>query len=248
MEPTTSSVIEARLRNEAQEFAQPERRIATIDRLTVACSAIARGELVRAQDGSQNRHDPRLLRITAQNIAAYAKRQGWSGPTRTFLSNRSNGLIEYIRARENERAAVGAEQKRKPKTQYESLLDQIEDIETRQFFRHQLELRKKIEQELNMIKNGLKRIPQIDLQTLLLAARKPGTDRTFLHSDMSNGDIAEEHLSSIQSMLNRFDDIDRLRHLGLKMDQGDILSFSNSLVVSKSELDALRSILGRSDN
>ncbi|SHM42195.1 hypothetical protein SAMN05444398_11612 [Roseovarius pacificus] len=99
-----------------------------------------------------------------------------------------------------------------------------------------------------MIKNGLKRIPQIDLQTLLSAARTPGTDRTFLHSDMSNTDIAEEHLSSIRSMLNRFDDTDTLRHLGLKVDQGDILSFSNSLVVSKSELDALRSILGRSGN
>ncbi|MEC7795456.1 MAG: hypothetical protein VX791_18310 [Pseudomonadota bacterium] len=241
----TSAVIAERLRTEAQTYAQPERRMATVERLISACNAIARGELVKALSSGSDRGDPKLRRITAQNIAEYAKTQGWSGPTRTFLSNRSNGLIEYIRARENEREKTGPESKKKPKTQFESFLDKIEDIETRQYVRHEVERRKQLEQELTIIKNGLKRIPQIDLNTLISTTDAFRSSTTGASFDLSQGQATKDQQSILASLVDRLDDTDALRHFGLKDDAGDILSYSNALVISKSEMEVLRTMAGR---
>ena len=95
----TSETIFARLLQEATEFGAPEKRLATLDRLKSACDLIADGYRIPLEDGVRPKAKHVLLKINPSNIDKVVRAKRWSGPTRSFIASKRNGLIDYVNAR-----------------------------------------------------------------------------------------------------------------------------------------------------
>ncbi|WP_167648811.1 hypothetical protein [Mameliella alba] len=240
----TSAAVEKRLREEAKAFDRPADRISTIDRLVAACDALEDGSAAAAfhhSTSARRRHTPEKINPT--NIDTYVRFMGWTGPTRTFISNKKNGLRDYVSAREDERQLGDRKISVKPETQEESYLDRIPDVEVRQFVRFEIERRRVSERELNLVKNGLKRIPHVSLSDLF--ELMPRVDHTPLSNELYSHDFGTSEVSRIRDFLSRIEDVENLRHLGLKVERGDILALTGALVISKEEIEALHTLIGR---
>lgn len=240
-EPASSTILQ-RIRNDCLKLKKPGPRQTNIDRMVAACDAIEQGEAeapIRAASNSARVTLP--LKITPTNIARYCRGMGWSGPSRTYLHRSSNGLIGYINAREEERLLSSPKPRRKPSTQDESFLDEIPSIEVRQFFRLQIERRRAAEQELKLLKYGLKTVPGLDLDALLDPSR---IRKTSVAANETSPD-ASLPAGGLSSLVARLTDFEQLRHLGMKRDRGDILSLGGAIVVSEVEMRTLCEFVGR---
>ena len=119
-----------------------------------------------------------------------------------------------------------------------------DDFEVRQFFRLEIERRRVAEQELKLLKNGLKTIPGVQLSMLLEPERAQEAGICAKDMALRSETSAGAH-QALVSLVERLADRAQLRHLGLKEDRGDILSFSGSVVVSEVEMQVLCVLAGR---
>lgn len=237
----TSDLIYARLLEEAKQFLVPEKRLATLERLKSACDSIASGERVQVDPGGEFSSRKIGSKINPSNIDRLVRSKKWTGPTRSFIANKSNGLIEYVIAREEERSAQGDLVPKTLPTQLESYLSEIESVEVRQIMRHEIELRRKAEQEIKIIKEALRKIPQIDVRNVFedhLTTEK--MEAATATSQPASSDDAKRQLRNLVDRLTGGD----LRRLGLKWDRGDIITLTNAPVVLSAELSALIEIAG----
>lgn len=230
-----SDTILARLRQDAMEFGVPEKRLATLDRLKSACDLIADGYRIPLEDGVRPQAKHVLLKINPSNIDKVVRAKRWSGPTRSFIANKQNGLIDYVNAREEERLAKSGAQKVLP-NQSSDLVASISDVETRQAVRREIERRRLAEQELKILKAGLKSIPQIDVDTLLGEAE--GSNRRQAALPSTSGD-QHENRRRVREFLERFQKGSDLRPMGLKREGADIIAVNNRPVILEEELKAI---------
>ncbi|MBY6117187.1 hypothetical protein KUW09_23525 [Mameliella alba] len=120
-------------------------------------------------------------------------------------------------------------------------MDKIPDIEVRQFVRFELERRRALERELSILKNGLKRIPRVRLSDLFEMGES--CLQEVQSNEHENFGFGGSQARKIRELLMRIDDLDNLRHLGLKAERGDILALTGALVISAEELVALRALV-----
>jgi hypothetical protein len=182
-----SKLIFDRLRNESHDYDRPEVRLATINRLVIACDEIESGratEIIRSSTGFKGR----IVEISATNIERYVKARhaagikDWTGPTRTFIAS-DRSLNAYVKARENERLKPPTP--KRPSERYKTLEDAIERIrepEKRQLLRFEIEEGRAAKRKLALILNGLRRIPGVDIDLILRPSadansRLPGPTR-----------------------------------------------------------------------
>ncbi|MDV7143525.1 hypothetical protein R3X27_12625 [Tropicimonas sp. TH_r6] len=233
----TSKLVLDRLMVDAQQFAKPEVRVATIDRLVAACDAVENGEAAKAV------HNPssmlRRRAINATNVDKYIRAMNWRGPTRTTIAKDIDGLQAYVKAREEERSKPKTKGKPLINSQIEARLAEIESLELRQFFRSEIEKRRIADQKLKLLVSGLLKIPGIDVQVLL----EPGRDdRHKILPTPSNEFVSEMNRSKVLNFLKRLSDEDELRHLGLRKEGEDILSLTGADIILGDELQALHEI------
>ena len=234
-----SEMIFTRLLEEASAFNIPEKRQATLERLKSACDLLENGYRTPASNGSATHAKRLLLKINPTNIDKVVRANNWQGPTRSFIANRRNGLLGYVTAREEERI-VHIDGNAKLPHQSESLLSEIPNVETRQAVRREVERRRLAEQELKIIKSGLRNLPQIDVRALLgdpVSAEKVHS-ATPSHVRKNQN----EDLEQIRFLLERLRK--DIRHIGLKRDGGDILAMNNAPVILETELRAIIAIAG----
>ncbi len=230
-----SEMIFARLRQEAREFGVPEKRLATLDRLKSACDLIADGYRNPVDDGTRPKAKHVLLKINPSNIDKVVRAKRWSGPTRSFIANKQNGLIDYVNAREEERLAKTGAHKSLPH-QTEDLVASIADAETRQAVRREFARRRYAEQELKNLKAGLRSIPQIDVDALLDESGGPDRKRAALPSTDGNH---HENRRRVRAFVERFQMGSDLRPMGLQRDGADIIAMNNRPVILEEELMAI---------
>lgn len=235
-----SEIILGRLVEDASKFSMPEKRIGTLERLKNACDLLADGVRLPVQKDAKPFSQQMLQKINPSNIDKVVRANGWPGPTRSFIANKQNGLLEYVAAREEERVTIAGDTQ-KFSSQTEDLLSEISNVEIRQAVRREIERRRIAEQELKIIKSGLKTIPQIDVRALLRGPITTQKMETALPS--ASCDAPEELKRLVRTMLERLSKTD-LRHMGLKRAEGDILSMNNAIVILEVELRALAELSG----
>lgn len=230
-----SKQIMDRLLLEAENFARPDVRIQTLQRLEEACDAIEDGraavDIGTRRSGSARK---RQLKINPSTIESYAKAKEWTGPTRSFLAAEKNGLTGYWKAREFERTAGNVNTPKFP-SQVEAYISEIESDELRQFFRQQIEQKRKFERELKLLKSGLKQFGGFDVDAFLNSKKALAIGGTKISTDMTRVELQ----TTVKSLVKRLIDTERLRHLGLKLDGNDVLSLTNAIVVKSDELRAI---------
>lgn len=236
-----SEMIYARLIEEANQFSVPQKRLATLNRLKTACDLIAAGGRVRVEPGEKFTFRKANQKINPSNIDRVVRSKKWTGPTRSFIANRTNGLLEYVNACEEERTAHGAFAPAFLPTQIESLLSEIESVEVRQAMRNEIERRRTAEQEIKIIKEALKKLPQIDVRSFLKGPVT--TEKMEMATGGPQSALRHEQNKQVRSLVERLSKGD-LRHLGLKRNGEDIVSMSNAPVVLRTELKALVELAG----
>lgn len=236
-----SDLIFARLVEHASQFSFPDKRLATLDRLKNACDLIASGEHIPVEPGEKFSSRKITRKINPSNIERVVRSKSWTGPTRSFIANKANGLIEYVNAREEERSAkTGTKPKTLP-SQLESYLSEIESVEIRQIMRNEVEKRRIAEQEVRIIKEGLRKLPQVDVRELL---KGPVTmDKMVSATAVAQNASSDELMLQVRNFINRLTKGD-LRRLGLKWDGEDIVAMTNAPVILSSELRALVEVVG----
>lgn len=236
-----SEMIYTRLLEEAYSFTFPEKRIGTLERLKSACDAIAAGDPIPANPVDKFSKRKAIQKINPSNIERIVISRGWTGPKRSFIANRSNGLLEYVDAREEERVSVKGGKAKALPSQVENLLSEIPSLEIRQAMRYEIELRRSAEQELKIIKAALKNIPQIDVNKFL-----DGRITSAIMNDATRSSPASsspELQRQVKNLVERLTKGD-LRRLGMKNDGGDIISMNNAPVVLSAEMEALVELAG----
>ena len=112
----------------------------------------------------------------------------------------------------------------------------IADAETRQVVRREIERRRYAEQELKMLKAGLRSSPQIDVDVLIDAYGDPDRMQAALPS--TDG---KQHDSRrrVRTFVERFLKGSDLRPMGLQRDGADIIAMNNRPVILEEELKAI---------
>ncbi|MFG6574185.1 hypothetical protein ACGYLO_21730 [Sulfitobacter sp. 1A13353] len=236
-----SDLIYARLLEDALEFSAPKKRLATLERLKNACDLIAAGKRIPVDPYGNLSSRKMAQKINPSNIDRIVRAEKWTGPTRSFIANRANGLIDYVNVREEERSSKERVPPDTPSSQLESHLLEIESVEVRQIMRREIEGRRSAEREIKIIREGLKKLPQIDVRDLFdgpvtAEKMKAATATSLTHS--------KRHLEEqVRNLVNRLANGD-LRRLGLKWDGEDIVTMSNAPLVLSAELSALIELAG----
>lgn len=143
MSESLSSQILARLRREAEKLGRPEQRLATLERLVEACNSIADGSaraIVRRGNLSAEVNFRRASTpIIPPRIQDYVlarrtidQRKGiggsvWTGPVASSLRKEGDGMLAYVRAREQERVATASPLKAATKLEWWHLVDGVTD-------------------------------------------------------------------------------------------------------------------------
>lgn len=231
-----SEMIYSRLMEEAGKFTYPEKRIGTLERLKAACDAIESGEPIPAAPGEKFSTRKAILKINPSNIERVVKSRNWTGPKRTFIANKSNRVLEYVHAREEERISTNGAGLKSLPTQLESLLSEIQSTEIRQVMRNEIERRRTAEQEVKIIKESLKNLPKINVGAFL--GERITSDNMDVATRTSLSAPPEELQRHVRNLVERLTRGD-LRRLGMKNDGGDIIAINNAPVILSSEMKAL---------
>lgn len=180
MSELLSAQIMTRLRDEASKQARPKERNGTLDRLVEACNHIASGE-ARAviKEGLPDfeayyRRTPTLIKPPRVEEYVLARRMldvkarhmpsSWTGPIAATI-RKDPGLLEYVRVREQEQAAVAPG---KVVPSVDQTLDRIDDMALRSELRFVLARARQAEHDLIRLKLGMRKLrPTIDVESLI---------------------------------------------------------------------------------
>lgn len=220
----TSEKILKRLRDKAQQMSRPDVRNATIDRLVKACNAIESGvaagtvKTATGKDGGL-RYNPK---IHPSNVEKYVKScgkqdQNWTGPTRVTIQKDAD-LLGYVEAREDERTKpVLPKRPTSRRRQIEEAISTLPSTEIRMELRHELEAGRSAQRELDILKDGLRNIPGIDLHAIL----NPSESGTGLIATSDNGSVETSNLSQsdhkiVLALFSRLTDNDALKRFDVE--------------------------------
>lgn len=233
-----SESILTRLKNEAEKFSLPERRLATLERLVEACNILENGFKNVSKNQSKLTSQRIIYKINPSNIEKVVRDRGWSGPTRSFIASSESGLLDYVKSREDERVLKHGDIAKKNSSDLE-FLGRIDDVELRQMVRREIERRKYAEQELKLIKEGLRKWPQVDVRSLMknrITAESIDSGIALPCEEPSS--LAIEKIRNFLVRLSKND----LRSMGLKRLEGDVVSMRNAPVAMKEELLAIAEV------
>jgi hypothetical protein len=263
MSELLSSMMLKGLRESANKLARPAERHATLDRLVEACDAIAGGEahatLMKANSDAEIhfRRRPTLVKPPRVEEYVYARRvidvtakrpSAWTGPIATTI-RKDAGLLEYVRAREQEQIATVPG---KVTPSVDQTLDMVEDMALRAQLRFILAKARRAEQDLRRLKEGMRKLrPTIDLEQLM--AGHISTDRQGLPAQPLIPAVLGDSPDREAILLQALTAVMKLSTPGLLSKCGLELSveFGNVVerktrfeLITADELSALRSVTG----
>lgn len=242
-DPTSraSDEIRTRLYREAKGMARPEIRQATIDRLAQACDEIASGRGARTVKAAYGKDFGLGLnpKITPSSIDRYIKARrikdrSWSGPTRAFLQN-DEGLLNYVRAREDERQKPSLPRRASPsRRRLEEALETIPNADDRQFVRLEVERFRRLRNELEILKTGLRKMAPIDIDAIL-------EGRAGIVQGRESGSA-----EVLAPLVDRLHDEEDMSRIGLAMVGGRLACrTTRQTLVKKKEMEVLKSMVGK---
>lgn len=250
-----SKMILHRLRDRAREMARPEIRNATIDRLVDACDAIESKKaaaLVKQAYGKDNglSINPK---INPSNIERYVKARGktdraWAGPTRVTIA-KDPDLVAYVEAREDER--IKPDLPRRPSSRWRQIEDAISKLpstELRMDLRHELESGRQAKRSLDILTQGLRQIPGVDVNKLLDDKNVPkiriGQDTATHQSSDKPSTITSEDRDIIRRLLDRIFDQSEMSRAGLELENNRLrVVASKRPIVKPDEIDVLKRLI-----
>lgn len=193
---SASELIIFRLREEADRMERPEIRHATLDRLVEACDAIASGEARKVIKQGYPKAEVNFQRppvaIKPPRVEEYVvarraidQRKGvspssWTGPVAASLRKEMDGMLAYVRAREEEQ---GTTRIPKTATPVEEALESLSD--------HVLKTRLRRE-----LAEGRQAVHQLAVLKRAISTLRP----TFDIDDFVRGDLAESAAPSVQAL------------------------------------------------
>ncbi len=223
-----SEQVLERLRVEAETLSErPHVRLASIERLVMACDAIESGgaaevhRLVYGTDGGLGRN----AKINPSNIDKFVKarlKQGareWTGPTRVFISADTT-LRAYVTARENERLKPLEIRKRPSQRQQEieDAIAQLSSVEMRQTVRYEIEEGRLARRRLEILTKGLRSLPGIELNSLLSGS----TNQQQTHNEGPPQPLTEclpmGDVQLLRALISRLSNPEEMRRAGLELD------------------------------
>lgn len=180
MSELMSDQILARLRQDADLGARPKERNATLDRLVLACNDIAGGRARSIiKEGFPDaeaffrrspvyikppRIEEYVLARRALDVRARRTPSLWTGPMSTTI-RKDTGLLDYVRTREQEQAAVTPN---KVVQSIDHMLDKVDDLALRTELRIVLARAQRDQHDLRRLKDGMRRLrPTIDVDGLI---------------------------------------------------------------------------------
>jgi hypothetical protein len=249
------------LREDAGKRSRPAERNATIDRLVEACEDIANGRARSVIKEGLPHAEVSFLRacvpIKPPRIHEYvrarfqldlqARRQHsqWTGPTATTLRKDAK-LLEYVRAREQEQLALVPG---KVKRSADQVIDEISDLGLRTELRLLFARALQSEQDLNRLKEGMRRMrPTLDIDLLIAGKITPrdfAQQVTALPSDRSKGPRKDDLAHAIAA-LAKLRNSSVLSRCGLELnkDHGNLVEKTTRFeLLTRQELEGLRALV-----
>lgn len=264
----SATQILERLRIEAQALGRPEQRLATLDRLEEACNDIASGKAAeyvqaaaRAEPSFKGTYDTYFKRppiaIRPPRIEEYVKarrtldqRKGiksiWTGPTGVTIRGEAEGMLAYVRRREAEQDNPGKKVKRSPAL--EDYIDQIPDLSGRQAVRFALDDGREAKRQLHLLKQGLLKIPGIDVHAILGQRSGSSALPAPVESASPTLGLSEAETEALQKLVERLTDSTALAGHDLEYDGNRIKNkATKAALVEKPELAVLKRLAGQPD-
>jgi hypothetical protein len=253
-----SEMILQRLRDCAREMARSEVRNATIDRLVDACNAIESTQaatLVKKLYGKNN--DLSINpKINPSNVEKYVKARGktdraWTGPTRVTIA-KDPDLLAYVEAREDERIKPNLPRRPSSKRrQIEDAISKLPSTELRMDLRHELENGRQAKRTLDILTQGLRKIPGIDVDKLLSSsdAQKIGTKQEIDPgpSNEKPAALTLEERNTLRRLLDRLTDRNEMSRSGLELENNRLRVVANKRsIVKPDEMAVLERLTGES--
>lgn len=258
---THSDKIMERLRIEAQERGRPAQRLATLDRLEEACNDIASGkasEFIRSagqadpslKEAYDNHYKRGVVAIKPPRIEEYVKarrifdqrkgvKSAWTGPTSVTLRSEPDGMLAYVRKRETEQENLARKGKRSPALDDD--IDQIADMSTRQRVRFALDDGREAKRQLNLLKQGLVKIPGIDVHAILEQHFDPAARSTSTTSALLSSGLTAADTQILRNLVARLTDVTTLASHELEYDGQRIKNkATNQALIEKPELAVLK--------
>ena len=237
---TASQQILARLERKAAEFDKPQVRLASINRLKLACDAIVDEKLGRNVSISPSSVEKYVRKRRDEGLAE------WTGPTRVFISSDAD-LRAYVAAREDERHKPTDLRKRPSQRQrdIEDAISSINSVEMRQIVRHELEDGRVAKRRLEILSKGLRTLPAIDVDALLRGDTASSAGQNVVlpaHGNAGSAAVRSRDMDVIAALLDRFNDGAEMARVGLDCD-GKRLSLSSAprpAMIRPDEMAALR--------
>lgn len=236
-----SGEILGRLYGHAKIMARPEVREATIDRLVQACDDIASGRGAQIVKVAYGKDFGLGLnpKITPSSIDRYIKArrvkdESWSGPTRAFIQN-DEGLLSFVRAREDERQKPSLPRRASPsRRRLEESIETIPNADDRQFVRLEVERLRRLRNELEILKTGLRKISPLDIDEIL-------DGRVSILRETADGPT-----EILAPLVERLHDEEEMSRIGLLMLDGRLACrTTHQTLVKKKELEALKKVAGK---
>lgn len=247
-----SEMVVARLREGALHLSRPDVRLATINRLVMACNAIDSGiaaELVKTVTGKEDslRLNPK---INPSNVEKYVRARrksdkAWTGPTRVTIQ-KDPDLLSYVEAREAERTKpVLPKRPTSRRRQIEDTISLLPTIEARMDIRHELEGGREAQRVLNLLKIGLRKIPHVDVDALINEPKKgqieAGRFNTSAPLAPPSTVLQTEDRNALRALVRRLSDAEELGRAGLELVNERIRNkISLQALVKPAELAVLR--------
>lgn len=143
MSTVPSAEIMAQMRLDAQKLGRPEVRLATLERLVVACNAIADGSakaIIRKGNAQALRDFAAIsVPIIPPRVEAYVHarraidlKEGvpkslWTGPVASSIRKERDGMLAYVRQRDLERRPSRSVPRNASKNEWWQLVDDVHD-------------------------------------------------------------------------------------------------------------------------
>ncbi len=234
-----SDIIYSRLSKEALDMDRPEVRQGTLERLAQACNDISVGRAAKIVKEAYGKDFGLKLnpKVTPSSVDRYVRARrikdaSWTGPTRAFIQN-DPSLLAFVRAYEDERAKPHTPRRSYPsRRRLEEAIETISNDEDRIFVRLELEKLRRTRRELEVLREGLRKMPPIGIERIL----NRETDDVQVESKLA---------STLRPLVVRLLDYEDMSRVGLEMVDGRLISrTTRQAIVKKAEMDVLLKSVG----